>query len=619
MKDATKIPGWALTLIAVAAIMGFAWMRAPEAPSAPGAADQPAPRVGEAARPTRVARTGDQPAPRAAAADLENLREAGPDAWVGDEVQEVWKSMALPNPMLSSCGSINCRRDRTGPSPRSKPCAGWSASSGPHSRLGRTRRGGGILGQTNHRVVRGISAETDREGAITWALARADPDQKEAALQAVLGTWAEENPAAAAAWVVHQPDFSLGDLPLRLAKKIGETDPQASFLWAAMAAGDESARFIQMREALMLLAKHDPSYAELVLLTTPLAPQESAVCATRCVASRRTLLRTFEKLLSSTSRDPFAPFRFTMNHNLKIHSLVAMLLATALPAWAAEPVEAKPAPTFADVRYGTHERNVLDVWLPGGIKPDVPAPMVISIHGGGFRTHDKKDASDRDAIAYCRARGWIYASINYRYAKDGVTVLDAMSDGKRAVQFLRHHAARWGFDPKRLAAYGDSAGAGMCLWIGLQDDMADPGNADPVLRESTRMSCIGMSNGQITYDLKERIEIIFKGVELPASLTAPRADRPEGRGVSMLQYITADDPPVFAFSVWPDTPPKDQDHMSHHPRQGMEVKRRYDALGLRCETMIALPSADKSKPQGKPLGRAGMLEFFASVLSSEKP
>eukprot|EP01031_Cornospumella_fuschlensis_P004054 gene4054-5066_t len=142
-------------------------------------------------------------------------------------------------------------------------------------------------------------------------------------------------------------------------------------------------------------------------------------------------------------------------------ALSPFLLVAILNVGAADAIAPKPAPTFANVRYGEHERNVLDVFLPGGVKPPAPAPLVISIHGGGFRNYDKKDASDREALATCQALGWVYVSINYRYAKDGVTVLDAMHDGKRAVQFLRHHAARWGIDPKRFAVYGDSAGAGM--------------------------------------------------------------------------------------------------------------------------------------------------------------
>jgi hypothetical protein len=296
--------------------------------------------------------------------------------------------------------------------------------------------------------------------------------------------------------------------------------------------------------------------------------------------------------------------------------LTAVLLASALNVFVGGKDEAKASPPFANVRYGEHERHVLDVWLPGGHKSSSPAPLVVSIHGGGFTAYNKEAATDKDVVAFCNEHGWVFAAINYRYAKDGVTVLDSMSDGKRAVQFLRHHAAQWGIDPKRIALYGDSAGAGMSLWIGLQDDMADPASADPVLRESTRVSCIGMSNGQITYDREERITIIFKGMELPPELKVAKAGRPDSPGVSMLKFISADDPPVFAFSIWPDTPPKDQTHMSHHPRMGMEVKRRYDALGLRCETMVVSPSAENMNKVSKNLGRAKMMVFFASVLNA---
>ncbi|MCP4644324.1 MAG: hypothetical protein GY851_28030, partial [bacterium] len=45
-----------------------------------------------------------------------------------------------------------------------------------------------------------------------------------------------------------------------------------------------------------------------------------------------------------------------------------------------------PAPDFADVRYGEHERNVLDVWKA---MSDEPTPLVIYIHGGGFIAGDK--------------------------------------------------------------------------------------------------------------------------------------------------------------------------------------------------------------------------------------
>ena len=280
----------------------------------------------------------------------------------------------------------------------------------------------------------------------------------------------------------------------------------------------------------------------------------------------------------------------------------------------AEPAGARTAPTFPDIRYGEHERHVLDVWLPGGVQPASPAPLVVYIHGGGFGSGDKNaGGNQQQLVALCRERGWIYAAINYRYAREGIRVVDAMGDGKRALQFLRHHAAEWGIDRARVALYGGSAGTGMSLWIGLQDDMADPANADPVLRESTRVSCIGMINGQITYDLRERVEIIFKGIAVPAELAVPKAGRPDNPGVSMLHFIGPGDPPIFAYAFWPDLPPKDQTQLSHHPRYGMEVKRRYDALGLRCEVRIAAgPRIDDEV--AKAAGYVQMMEFFDSVM-----
>jgi acetyl esterase/lipase len=45
-----------------------------------------------------------------------------------------------------------------------------------------------------------------------------------------------------------------------------------------------------------------------------------------------------------------------------------------------------PPPTKANVSYGPHARNVLDFWQA---KSDQPAPLLVSIHGGGFVSGNK--------------------------------------------------------------------------------------------------------------------------------------------------------------------------------------------------------------------------------------
>ena len=56
------------------------------------------------------------------------------------------------------------------------------------------------------------------------------------------------------------------------------------------------------------------------------------------------------------------------------------------PAHAATAIEVAntgvPKPTLAEVRYGEHERHVLDFWKADS---ETPTPLVFVIHGGGWQ------------------------------------------------------------------------------------------------------------------------------------------------------------------------------------------------------------------------------------------
>ena len=162
-------------------------------------------------------------------------------------------------------------------------------------------------------------------------------------------------------------------------------------------------------------------------------------------------------------------------------------------------------PTKTDAAYGPHERNVLDFYKADSA---TPTPLIIFIHGGGFVVGDKKGISPAFVKASLAA-GISVASINYRFVngKDLIFPLP-QHDGARAVQFLRSQSKAWNIDPHRVACYGGSAGAGISMWIGFHDDLADPKNSDPVLRESTRIQAIGTFGGQGTYDPIQIKELI---------------------------------------------------------------------------------------------------------------
>jgi len=142
-----------------------------------------------------------------------------------------------------------------------------------------------------------------------------------------------------------------------------------------------------------------------------------------------------------------------------------------------------PNPTFENVAYGPHERNVLDFWKA---EAERPAPLVVFIHGGGFVGGDKAKVRGSPVLARCLEAGVSFAAINYRFRKHA-PIQDIVRDCARAIQFLRTKAGEWHIDPKRIASYGGSAGAGTSLWLAFHDDLADP-DASSARRRTVRIA-----------------------------------------------------------------------------------------------------------------------------------
>ena len=161
----------------------------------------------------------------------------------------------------------------------------------------------------------------------------------------------------------------------------------------------------------------------------------------------------------------------------------------------------------ADEKYGPYDRNVMDVWLA---ESDKPTPVLVSIHGGGFRGGNKSVRGD--LLSQCLESGISVVAITYRLSDEAIAPAQFL-DSARAIQFIRHKAEKWNLDPKKVAATGGSAGAGISLWLGFHDDLADPDNEDPILRQSTRLTCMSVSGGQTSYDPRF-IRDLFPGTDI---------------------------------------------------------------------------------------------------------
>lgn len=253
-----------------------------------------------------------------------------------------------------------------------------------------------------------------------------------------------------------------------------------------------------------------------------------------------------------------------------------------------------PAPDAAEVRYGAHERQVLDLWLPKPAGPD--APLVVFIHGGGFVSGDKSIVLQMHGmLERLLAQGFAVASINYRYCGPGVPLPEPMRDAARAVQFLRANAPRWGIDRQRVALCGGSAGAGIALWLAFHDDLAERRSADPVARQSTRVSCAFVWDAQTSYDphfFRRYVGGRLAEHELgPTLYQMPREqfDTPAAhalfREVSPIEFVSAGDPPVMLYYEESRKPlPADapSNEGAHHPAFGPPLLERVQEVGGVC-------------------------------------
>ena len=80
-----------------------------------------------------------------------------------------------------------------------------------------------------------------------------------------------------------------------------------------------------------------------------------------------------------------------------------------------QPKPKLPPPTFENVKYGPHERNVLDFWQA---KSEQPTPVLVSIHGGGFVGGNK--SVQPQLLKECLDSGISVAAINYRYSTQAI-------------------------------------------------------------------------------------------------------------------------------------------------------------------------------------------------------
>ena len=288
-------------------------------------------------------------------------------------------------------------------------------------------------------------------------------------------------------------------------------------------------------------------------------------------------------------------------------------------------------PNFENVKYGEDVRNVFDIWL---VESEEPTPLAVYIHGGGFKGGSKEKLK-AETLAALLDTGISVAAINYRFVTTD-PLPTAHHDARRAIQFMRSKADEWNIDTNRVAAFGGSAGAQICMWLAYSDDMADATSDDPIERESTRLLCVATAGGQTSAEREFYIENIlpllgenipvevlvksFNGENDPEKIrmkmwgadTLEEVDETT-RQCSALRLISPDDPPIFmSYGMAPDAekPSGDKNRLRgwliHHVVFGTKLKEKADELGVEAD--LSYPGSGSRYPSNVAFFRDKLLE-----------
>ncbi len=221
------------------------------------------------------------------------------------------------------------------------------------------------------------------------------------------------------------------------------------------------------------------------------------------------------------------------------------------------------SPRHADIAYvpdGTPE-HTLDVYLPGS--GPGPFPVVIWVHGGGWRMGDKSaigSADEQMSLLTQRLldNGYAVAAPNYRLVPTA-KFPEPMQDVAAAVRYLRANAAQFQLDPAEFALMGDSAGAHLGAMAALTSGNAQlQGDLGETGADSSVKAFIGYYG---IYDLKMRTEDQLDspcGEAKPGTesshgqLIGADPDSPDGESVaaagSPVTYVNGDSPAVLLIS-----------------------------------------------------------------------
>lgn len=119
--------------------------------------------------------------------------------------------------------------------------------------------------------------------------------------------------------------------------------------------------------------------------------------------------------------------------------------------------------------WGAGAKRTMDVYT---VPAASPAPVIVMVHGGGWRIGDKDNPGLAEPkAAHYNAMGYVFIAIDYPLLPEADPLTQAR-EVAHALAFIQEHAGLWHGDGRRVVLMGHSAGAHIVSLLASSSELA---------------------------------------------------------------------------------------------------------------------------------------------------
>jgi acetyl esterase/lipase len=217
---------------------------------------------------------------------------------------------------------------------------------------------------------------------------------------------------------------------------------------------------------------------------------------------------------------------------------------------------------LSGVEFGTTGKRPLkmEIVRPKTL-PEAAMPVVVFVHGGGWRSGDARGGVKR--LTGFAQRGYFCASIEYRLIPEAPFPAQ-IEDCKCAIRFLRSKAKDYRLDPDRIGVWGSSAGGHLAALLGTSGNVKELEGTGGHAAYSSRVAAVCDWFGPS--DLVDFVTASRRGDQAMSALMGGPVEknRDKLRLASPITHVSNDDPAFLIMQGADDqTVPASQSQKLH--------------------------------------------------------